>query len=56
MNVLKKYIVREPKVDVMHTSIKRGATLAVARLIHQDTDQELREVSALEGYHQREGI
>ena len=36
MNVLKKYIAREPEVDVLHTSTK-----AVAGVIYQDTGPEL---------------
>ena len=40
MNMLKKYIASEPEVDVVHTSNK-AATIAVARLIYQDTGPEL---------------
>ena len=36
INVLKKYIAREPEVDVLHTSTK-----AVAGVIYQDTGPEL---------------
>ena len=32
------------------------ATVAVARVIHQDIDAELGEVPDLEGYHQKEGV
>ena len=39
--MLKKYIAREPKVDVVHTSNKNDATIAVAKMIDQDTDPEL---------------
>ena len=41
VNMSKKYIAREPEVDVVHTSNKDDATTAVARVIYQDTDQEL---------------
>ena len=41
MNMLKKYIAREPEVDVVHASNKDGATTAVARVIYQDTGPEL---------------
>ena len=54
--MLKMYIVREPEVDVVHTSNKDDATLAVARVIYQDTDLELGEVPDLEGYHQKGGV
>ena len=56
VNMLKKYIAREPEVDVVHTSNKDDATIAVARVIYQDTDPELGEVPDLEGYHQKEGV
>ena len=39
------YIPREPEVDVVHTSNKDDATIAVARLIYQDTKPELGEVT-----------
>ena len=41
VNMSKKYIAREPEVDVVHTSNKDDATIAVARVIYQDTDKEL---------------
>ena len=44
VNVLKKYIAREPKVDLVHTSNKDDATIAVAKVVYQDTDPELAEV------------
>ena len=56
MNMLKKYIAREPKVDVVHTSNKGVATIAPAGVIYQDSDPELGEVPDLEGYHQKEGV
>ena len=33
VNMLKKYIVREPEVDVVHTSNKDDGTIAVAVVI-----------------------
>ena len=43
VNMLKKFIAREPEVDVVHTctSNKVDATIAVARVIYQNTDTEL---------------
>ena len=55
VNMLKKYIARKPKVDVVHTSNKDDVTIAVSRVIYQDTDPELDEIPDLEGYHQKEG-
>ena len=54
--MLKKYIAREPKVDVGHTSNKDDVTKAVAGVIYQDTDPKLGEVPDLEGYHQKERV
>ena len=48
VNVLKKYIAREPEVDVVHTSNQVDATIAAAGVVHQDTDPELGEVPDLE--------
>ena len=56
VNMLKKYIAREPKVDVVHTSNKDDVTIAVTRVIYQDTDPELGEVPDLEGHHQKEAV
>ena len=56
VNMLKKYIAREPEVDVVHTSNKDDATIEVAGVIYQDTEPELGEVLDLEGYHQKEGV
>ena len=56
VNMLKKYIAREPKVDVVLTSNKDDANIAVAGVIYQDTDPEMGEVPDLEGYHQKEGF
>ena len=58
VNMLTKYISREPEVDVVHTctSNKDDVTIAVAGVIYQDTDPELGEVPDLEGYHQKEGV
>ena len=47
--MLKKYIAREPEVDVVPTSNKSDTTVAEAWVIHQDT--ELGEVPDLEGCH-----
>ena len=44
MNMLKKYIAREPEEDVVHTSFKGGATTGVACAIGQDTNPELGEL------------
>ena len=57
VNMLKNYVAGEPEVDVVHTSNKDDATkIAVARVIYQDTDPRLGEVTDLEGYHQKEGV
>ena len=50
LNMLKKNIAREPEVDVVPAIIKDDATVAVANVIHQDTDPELGEVLDLDGY------
>ena len=55
LNMLKKYIAREPEVDVVHTSNKDDVTVAVSGVIYQYTDLEMGEVPDLEGYHQKEG-
>ena len=55
VRMLKKYIAREPKMDVVHTSNKDDATIAVAGMVYQDTGLELGEVPE-EGYHQKEGV
>ena len=54
--MLKKYIAREPEVDVVHTSNKDDATIAVARVIYQDTEPELGEVPDLMEYHKKEEV
>ena len=55
--MLKKYIAREPKVDVVLTSNKDCATIAAARVIYQDTDPEMGEVpDIIRSYHQKEGV
>ena len=41
VNMLQKYIARELEVDVLHTSNKDDATIAVARVIYQEAGQEL---------------
>ena len=56
VNVLKKYISREPEGNVVPIDDTDGATIAVAGVIHQDVDPELGEVPDLEGYRQREGV
>ena len=56
VNMLKKYIAREPEVDMVPISNKDDATIAVARVICQDTDPELGEVPHLDGYHLKEGV
>ena len=56
LNMLKKYIARKRKVDVVHTSNRDDFTIAVAEVIYQDTGPELGEVPDLEGYHQKEGV
>ena len=56
INMLKKYISREPEGSVVPVDDTDGATIAVASVIHQDVDQELGEVPDLEGYRQREGV
>ena len=56
VNMLKKYIPREPEGNVVPIDSTDGATVAVADVIHQDVDLELGEVPDLEGYHQREGV
>ena len=54
MNILKKYIATEPEVDVVLKGDKDDATLAVAGVIHKDT--ELGEAQDLDCYHQKEGV
>ena len=56
LNMLKKYISREPEGNVVPVDDTDGATVAVAGVIHQDIDPELGEVPDLEGYRQREGV
>ena len=56
VNMLKKYISREPEGNVVPVDSTDGATIAVAGVIHQDVDPELGEVPDLEGYRQREGV
>ena len=55
--MLKKYIAKEPEVDVVHTSNRDDATIAVAGVIYKDTDPELGKVPVLEGYQsERRGL
>ena len=56
VNMLKKNISREPEGNMVPVDTTDGATIAVARVIHQDFDPELGEVPDLEGYSQREGV
>ena len=56
LNMMKKYIARTPEVDVVHTSNRDDVTIAVAKVIYQDTDLELGEVPDSGGYHQKEGV
>ena len=56
VNMLKKYISREPEGNVVPVDDTDGATVAVAGVIHQDVDPELGEVPDLEGYRQKEGV
>ena len=41
VNMLKDFIAREPEVNVVPTNKKDDATVSVASVIHQDTDQDL---------------
>ena len=56
VNILKKYINKEPEVDMVHTSNMNDATctLAVARDFPRYWPRA-GEVPDLEGYHQKEG-
>ena len=58
VNMLKKYIAREPDVEVnmVPISSKDGATVEVAGVICKDADPELGEVPDIEGYRQKEGV
>ena len=56
VNMLKKYISREPEGNGVPVDDTDGVTVAVAGVIHQDVDPELEEVPDLEGYRQREGV
>ena len=56
VNMLKKYISREPEGNVVPVGDTDGAAIAVANVIHQDVDPELGEVPDLEGYRQREWV
>ena len=57
MNMLKKYISREPDIELnaVPPNEEEGGTVAVAGVIHQDIDPELGEVPDLEGYYQGKG-
>ena len=56
VNVLKKYIASEPKVDVVQVTRMMQPCIAVAGVIYQNTDQEIGEVLGLDGYYQKEGV
>ena len=56
VNMLKKYISREPEGNVVPVDDTDGATIAVAGVIHQDVNPELGEVPDLKGYRQREVV
>ena len=51
INMLKKYIFREPDADenLVPVDATDGATLAVASVIYQEVDPDLEEVPDLEG-------
>ena len=55
VNMLKKYIAREPEVNVVHTNNKYDANTAVAPVICQDIDRELGEVLDFEGIIKEKG-
>ena len=57
-NMLKKYISREPDVNVHMESVDStdADTVAIAGVIHQDVNLELGEGPDLEGYCQGEGF
>ena len=50
VNMLKKYISREPEGNVVPVDSTNGATVAVAGVIHQDVNPELGEMPDLERY------
>ena len=56
VNMLKKYISREPEGNMVPVDDTDGATIAVAGVIHQNVDSELGKVPDLGGYRQREGV
>ena len=56
INILKKYISREPEGNVVPVGCTDGAALAGAIVIHQDLHPELGEFSDLEDYRWREGV
>ena len=56
VNMLKKYISREPDGNVVPVDDTDGTTVAVAGVIHHDVDPELGEVPDVDGYRQREGV
>ena len=56
VNMLKKYISREPEGACVRVDVTDGAIIAVAAVKHKNVDLELGEVPDLEDYLQREGV
>ena len=54
VNMLKKYISREPEGNVVPVDAWDGATVAVAGVIHQDVNSKMGEVPGSEGGLQEE--
>ena len=52
VNMLKKYISREPERNVVPVDGTDGATVAVAGVIHQDVKPKMGEVTGPEGDRQ----
>ena len=55
VNMLKKYISREPEGNVVPVDDTHGATVTVAGVVHKDVDPEPRKAPNPEGDRQREG-
>ena len=51
VNMLKKYISREPEGNVVPVDATDGATVAVAGVIHQDVNPKMGKVQDPEGGH-----
>ena len=56
VNMLKKYIARKPEADMVLTSNKEDAIIAVAGLIYQDIDPEMGEVPDLVAFIRKKGF